>query len=120
MKTKILFVAFIAFVIGVLCSCERNEQVTQQRPILYVVNGSDYSANIYCDNHLVATAGAHNNSGEIMLTNTSVNLPVYVEAYFYDKKGDYAGKHMNWDYTFRWNHSYKMTLNNSKGKIEEL
>ena len=77
--------ALVALLAGTFSSCNK-DGVMGDYPILYVVNGTDYSANVYCDNRLVATAGAHNNSGKVVLSNTSVNLPVYVEAEFYDKK----------------------------------
>ena len=84
MKKQILLMAIIAMLVGTFSSCNR-DGVIGDYPVLYVVNGSDYSAKVYCDNYLVATAGAHNNSGKVALSNTSVNLPVYVEAVFYDK-----------------------------------
>ena len=112
MKKKILFVAILAILAGAFSSCNK-DGVLGNYPILYVVNGTDYSVNVYCDNRLVATAGAHNNSGKVELSNTSVNLPVYVEAEFYDKKGNRVGAYKWNNYYFQWNKSYKMTLTNS-------
>lgn len=122
MKHKILFMAFITFAIGILCSCNREESVKQDRPVLYVVNGTGYAVDVYCDNHLVASAGAHNNSGTVRLTNVSINLPVYVEADFYDKKGNFVHSYEWTKYYFRWNKTYKMTLTNSSSSsiISEL
>lgn len=118
MKNKILFMAFIALFVGTFSSCKKDEVISY--PNLYVVNGTNYSADVYCDNHLVATAGAHNNSGKVVLANTSVNLPVYVEVNFYDTKGTKVGAY-HWDsFSFRWNTSYKMTLTSSGGKLQEL
>lgn len=112
MKHKIFLMAIIAMLVGTFSSCNNNG-VVGNYPILYVVNGTDYPVNVYCDNRLVASAGAHNNSGKVVLSNTSVNLPVYVEAEFYDKKGNRVGAY-NWtNYYFQWNKSYKMTLTNS-------
>lgn len=88
-------------------------------PILYVVNASDYDAEILCDNHLVTFVAARNNSGKVELNNVSVNAPVYVEAYYYDK-GAYTGKHVSWNYYFKWNKSYKLTLTNTNGRLEPL
>ena len=112
MKKQILLMAIIAMLVGTFSSCNR-DGVIGDYPVLYVVNGSDYSAKVYCDNYLVATAGAHNNSGKVVLLNTSVNLPVYVEAVFYDKNGSRVGGYKWNNYYFRWNQSYKMTLTNS-------
>ena len=120
MKQKIILMALVALLAGIFSSCNKDGALGNY-PTLYVVNGSSYSANIYCDNLLVATAGAHNNSGRIDLTNTSINLPVYVEAYYYNSKGEYVGKHIAWEsFYFKWNKSYKITLNDSGGRIEEL
>ena len=122
MKHRILFIAFIAFVIGMFCSCNSKEQVTQELPILYVVNGTGYAVDVYCDNHLVASAGAHNNSGKVILSDVSINFPVYVEADFYDSKGNFHHSYEWTKYYFRWNKTYKMTLTNSSSSsiISEL
>lgn len=112
MKHKIILMALVALLVGTFSSCNK-DGVMGNYPILYVVNGTDYSVNVYCDNHLVATAGAHNNSGKVVLSNTSVNLPVYVEAEFYDKKGNRVGGYEWNNYYFQWNKSYKMTLTGS-------
>ena len=113
MKNKIVFMALLAIFAGVITSCNNEGTIGNEYPTLYVVNGTDYSVNVYCDNRLVATAGAHDNSGKTVLSNTSVNLPVFVEAEFYDKKGNRVGGY-NWNnYYFQWNRSYKMTLTNS-------
>ena len=77
MKHKFLLLALIAMLTGMFTSCNK-DGVLGNYPILYVVNGTDYSVNVFCDNLLVASAGAHNNSGKVELANTSVNLPVYV------------------------------------------
>jgi len=111
MKKRFLFVALFALLVGTFTSCER--VIENSYPILYVVNGTDYSVNVYCDNRLVASAGAHNNSGKTVLSNTSVNLPVYVEAEFYDNRGNTVGSYKWTNYYFQWNTSYKMTLTNS-------
>ena len=108
MKCKILLLALVAMLIGTLTSCNNDDY-----PILYVVNGTDYSVNVYCDNRFVTSADAHNNSGKVVLSNTSVNLPVYVEAEFYDSKGKKVRTYTWHDQYFRWNRSYKMTLTNS-------
>ncbi len=113
MKHRIFIMAMIALFMGTLCSCEKNEQVTKNLPVLYVVNGTGYSVNVYCDNHLVTSAGAHDNSGKVVLTNVSINIPVYVEAKFYDSKGKLVTGY-NWNsFYFEWNKSYKMTLTTS-------
>ena len=119
MKHKIIFLALVALFVGTFSSCNK-DGVIGNYPILYVVNGSDYKVNVYCDNLLVATAGAHNNSGAIQLSNTSINLPVYVEAEFYDSKNKYVGRYSWNSYYFSWNKSYKMTLNNSGGTMTQL
>ena len=98
--------------LGGFTSCNR-DGVIGDYPILYVVNGTDYSVNVFCDNLLVASAGAHNNSGKVELANTSVNLPVYVEAVFFDNKGKKVHAYEWSNYYFQWNKSYKMTLTNS-------
>ena len=119
MKRKLILMALFAILLGSFTSCN-NEGVGGNYPILYVVNGSDYKVNVYCDNLLVATASSHNNSGAVKLSNTSINLPVYIEAEFYNAKSNYVG-HYTWNsYYFKWNKSYKMTLTNSGGTITEL
>jgi len=119
MKNKIFVMAFVALIIGTFSSCKK-DQVQDNYPILYVVNGTDYSVEVYCDNHFVATAEAHNNSGKVELSNISINLPVYVEAEFYDKKGNRV-RGYEWNkYYFRWDKSYKMTLTNSSGTMTQL
>ena len=120
MKKRFLLFVLCALVAGTFCSC--NDTFSKNYPILYVVNGTDYSAEVYCDNHLVATAGAHNNSGKVELNNTSINLPVFVEAEFYDNKGKRVGGYTWNSYHFSWNKSYKMTLANSSSSssLKEL
>ena len=119
MKQKLLLLALVAMLTGVFTSCNKEGDVGNY-PILYVVNGTDYAVNVYCDNILVASAGAHNNSGKVVLADISVNFPIYVEAEFYNTKGTgfYTYKWSN--YYFRWGKSYKMTLTNSKGTITQL
>jgi len=112
MKHKIILMAIIAMFAGTFSSCKKNRG-TDNYPILYVVNGTDYSINVYCDNYLVATAGAHSNSGRVELSNTSINFPVYVEAEFYDTKGNIVNVYKWNDYYFHWNKTYKMTLTTS-------
>lgn len=113
MKKKILFMAILAILAGMFSSCGNAFQ--NSYPILYVVNSSDYSANVYCDNHSVASVGAHNNSGKVVMDNVSVNLPVHVEVYFSN------GKKVTFEnYYFRWNTSYKLTLTNTNGRIQAL
>ena len=110
MKKKFFILVLFAAMLG-LSSC--GDMFKNSYPILYVVNSSDYSVNVYCDNHPVASVSAHNNSGKVELDNVSINLPVYVEAIFYDSKGKKVGGY-NWSSRyFRWNKSYKMTLTNS-------
>lgn len=121
MKRIFILMALVALLAGTFSSCNK-DGVMGDYPILYVVNGTDYSVNVYCDNRLVATASAHNNSGKIVLSSTSVNLPVYVEAEFYDKKGNRVGGYDWNNYYFQWNRSYKMTLtgSSSTSMITEL
>ena len=119
MKHKILLMALVALFIGTFSSCNLNGGAGNY-PILYVVNGTDYSVEVYCDNYLVATADAHNNSGKVVLANTSVNIPVYIEAEFYDKKGNRVTGYKWNNYYFRWNESYKMTLTNTGGTMTQL
>lgn len=121
MKHKIILLAILAMLTAMFSSCKK-ENMSGNYPVLYVVNGTDYAVDVYCDNHLVATAGAHNNSGGVTLSNISINLPVYVEAEFLDSKGKVVHNY-NWtNYYFRWNKSYKMTLttSSSTSKITEL
>ena len=113
MKHKLLFIAMLALFMGAFCSCDKKDQVTQNNPVLYVVNGTGYSVNVYCDNHLVTSAGAHNNSGKVVLSNVSINFPVYVEAEFYDSKGKVVNKYDWSNYYFQWNKTYKITLTTS-------
>lgn len=112
MKNKLILMAFIVIFAGIFSSCNKDGAVGNY-PILYVVNGTDYFVNVYCDNFLVGSARAHNNSGKVVLSNTSVNLPVYVEAEFYDNNGKIVGSYSWNNYYFQWNNSYKMTLTNS-------
>lgn len=112
MKHKIILMALIAILTGAFSSCKKNETVGKF-PILYVVNGTDYSVDIYCDNRLVTSAGAHNNSGDVKLSNTSINVPVYVEAEFYDNKGQRVRSYTWNNFYFQWDKTYKMTLTNS-------
>ena len=118
MKTKILILSILTLLTCTFTACNKDGGFGNY-PILYVVNASDYSVKVYCDNLLVTSVNAHNNSGKVVLSNTSVNLPVYVEANYYNAKGQKA-MHNSWNVYFRWNKSYKMTLNNSVGSIEEL
>jgi hypothetical protein len=112
MKHKIIIWVFVALFGGLLNSCKLANPDLKV-PVLYVVNGTNYAVNIYCDNILVASTNAHGNSGKIELNNTGINVPVYVEAEFYDNKGNVISAY-NWsNYYFRWNKSYKMTLTNS-------
>lgn len=123
MKHKFLVLALLALILGSFNSCKKDAGSNDypiDYPILYVVNGSDYKVNVYCDNLLVATAGAHYNSGAVKLSNTSINLPVYVEAEFYDSNNNYIGCYKWNDYYFRWNKLYKMTLTNSGGTITQI
>ena len=118
MKRKFILFALLALLSGMFSSC--NDAFSKNYPILYVVNGTDYSVNVYCDNLLVATAGAHNNSGKVELSDTSINLPVYVEVDYFDSKGTKVCKiHWN-DYYFKWNTSYKMTLTGTSGTIQKI
>lgn len=111
MKHKIIFGVLLAMLAVAFSSC-KNEG-TLNYPILYVVNSTDYTAKVYCDNRLVTTVGARNNSGKVTLSNTSVNLPVYVEAVFYNSSGSKVHSY-NWpNYYFQFNKSYKMTLTTS-------
>lgn len=111
MKKKFILFTLLALLAGTFCSCDKNG--TSNYPILYVVNGTNYTVDVYCDNHLVASVGAHNNSGAVKLNNVSVNLPVYVEADFFDSKGSRVGGYTWNNYYFKWDKSYKMTLTNS-------
>ena len=111
MKHKIFLIAFVILLAGSFTSCDND--LKRDYPILYVVNGTDYSVDVYCDNFFVVSVGAHDNSDKVELSNTSINLPVYVEADFYDSKGKKVNGY-NWsNQYFRWNRSYKMTLTNS-------
>lgn len=113
MKKKILFMAILTMLVGMFSSCGGSLQ--NSYPILYVVNSSDYSASVYCDNLCVTSVGARNNSGKVVLDDVSVNLPVHVEVYFSN------GKKVTFDnYYFRWNTSYKLTLTNTNGRIQAL
>jgi uncharacterized protein YcfL len=120
MKHKIFLMAIVAVLLGAFCSCSTKESETLNRPVLYVVNGSNYSVEVYCDNHLVATARAHNNSGGIRLSNVSINIPVYVEVYYYDSKGKYQGNLSFDNYYFKWNSSYKLTINGTHGTLQQI
>ena len=118
MKNKLLLLGFLVLMTCAFTACDNNGERLGTKPILYVVNGSDYSVDVYCDNYLVASTGAHSNSGKVVLTNTSINLPVFVEALYFDKKGNQVFK-LTWnDYIFKWDTSYKMTLQNKKGQIQ--
>lgn len=112
MKQKIIFMAIIAILVGAFTSCKKDKNENND-PILYVVNGTDYYVDVYCDNSLVVSVGAHKNSGKVKLVDTSVNLPVFVEAEFYDQKGNRVFGYDWTNYYFKWNKSYKMTLTSS-------
>lgn len=116
MKRKFIILAFFAALLG-FSSCN---SLQPSYPVLYVVNTSDYSVEVYCDNHFVTAASAHNNSGQTTLDNVSINLPVYVELYYYDKKGNYVGKGKWENYYFRWDKTYKMTITNSGATLLQL
>ena len=105
----IMLLAFVVLFVGTFGSCK----IENNYPVLYVVNGTDYDVNVYCDNRLVTSAYAHDNSGKVELSNTSVNLPVYVEAEFYDNKGKRITTYKWNNFYFKWNKSYKMTLTSS-------
>lgn len=118
MKRSILVLSFFAFLAIMLTSCKKEDFM--KAPILYVVNSTDYRANVYCDNLLVASVKAKNNSGKIILEDTSVNLPVYIEVDFLDSKGKTI-HNISWDnYYFSWNKSYKMTLKNTTSTLRVL
>lgn len=116
MKRKFIILALFVALLG-LSSCN---SLQPSCPILYVVNASDYSVEVYCDNLFVTAAGAHNNSGAITLSNVSINLPVYVEMRYYDKNGNYAGNGKWENYYFRWDKTYKITVTNSGSTITQL
>ena len=117
MKRKIFFVALLAILIGTLTSCGKEELA---RPVLYVVNSSNYDAYVYCDNRLVTKTPSYENSGKIIMDNVSINFPVHVKISLYDTKGNYAGE-VSWsNYYFSWNTSYKITITNSKSTITEI
>ena len=117
MKKNVFILALLTTLLG-FTSCISEPEMN--RPDLYVVNGSDYSVQVYCDNHLVTTASAHSNSGRTPLIDVSINIPVFVEAKFYDKKGEYVGRYSWNNYYFTWNASYKMTLQNSGGQLTQF
>lgn len=118
MKKKLLLMALLTLLVGTFTSCERF--IENNLPVLYVVNGADYAAKVYCDNWPIANVSSHNNSGKIILTDVSINLPVLVEVYFY-KNGSYINKKIAWeDYYFKLGKSYKMTLTNSGGSLQPL
>ncbi|MBQ9297231.1 MAG: hypothetical protein IJ204_08585 [Paludibacteraceae bacterium] len=118
MKNKIRLFALLALMMGIFCSC--NNTFERSFPILYVVNSTDYTVRVYCDNLPVATAGARNNSGAVELSDTSVNIPVYVETVFYDSKGNKI-RSVSWsNYYFKWNSSYKMTINSSGATLQRI
>lgn len=117
MKKKILFAALLALLVGTFTSCE--SMIRNSYPVLYVVNSTDYTAKVYCDNYPVAIVNPRNNSGKVVLDEVSVNLPVLVEVYFY-KNGSYVKKWIWEDYYFKWDKSYKMTLTSSNGTIQQL
>ena len=116
MKRKFFVLALFAALLG-LSACSN---LQPNYPEMYVVNGSDYSVEVYCDNHFVTAASAHNNSGQTTLDNVSINLPVYVELYHYDTKGNYVRKLIWENYYFRWDKTYKMTITNSGATLLQL
>jgi len=119
MKTKFLIFGIVALLSCCFTACNKDGGLGNY-PILYVVNASDYSAKVYCDNLLVTSVDARNNSGKVVLSRTSVNLPVYVEVNFYNNKGENIRRSSLNNVYFRWNKSYKITLNNTQSGIEEL
>lgn len=111
MKHKIILLAMLAMLVGTFSSCDGNG--VDNYPSLYVVNGTDYAVNVYCDNQLVVAAWEHNNSETVVLSNISVNSPIYVTAEFYDTAGNIVDRYEWSDYYFQWNKTYKMTLTSS-------
>ncbi len=108
---KFLLMAFFAMVMGTFYSCKSKEE--QNYPILYVVNGTSYYAEVYCDNRFVLSANAHENSRGVRLSNTSINFPVYVEVMFFNANGKMVNAYHWSEYYFNWNKNYKMTLTTS-------
>ncbi|MBQ7632320.1 MAG: hypothetical protein IJS82_06150 [Paludibacteraceae bacterium] len=115
MKKKFFWMALMALMLG-LSSC-KNE--TLNYPVMYIVNASDYSAKISCDNKLITTVAAHKNIQELMNT-VSINLPVYIEVEFLDSKGNRVKRYTWENYYFGWNSTYKMTLQNSGCTLQKL
>lgn len=122
MKKKLFIMALVAVLFGSLSSCSSSVEKSMEKsyPILYVVNSSDYTIQFYCDNQKVATTSAHNNSGAITLSSVSINLPVFVEVYYYDNKGNYVNRTEGDDYQFHWNKSYKLTVHNKGMSLQQL
>lgn len=113
MKKNFLILAVLAILTGMFSSC--GNALQGNYPILYVVNSSNYSVNVYCDNYPVVSVGPRNNSGKVVLDGVSVNLPVYVEVYFSN------GSKVTFDnYYFGWNTSYKLTLTNTNARMQAL
>lgn len=117
MKNKIFFMALVAILSFTFSSCSKTEL---NYPAFYVVNSSNYLADVYCDNHFITTTTAHGNSGKVVMNNVSINLPVLVEVYFYDSKHNYVGK-VNWkNYYFKWNKNYKLTIfSSSQAQLQQ-
>ena len=122
MKRFLFIMALVAALLGTFSSCTSpvDKSMEKSYPILYVVNSSDYTIQFYCDNRKVATTSAHANSGAITLSNISINLPVFVEVYYYDKKGNYVSRTEGDDFQFRWNKTYKLTVHNKGMSLQSL
>lgn len=115
MKKKFFWMALVALLMA-MSSCN-NEPLNY--PVMYIVNASDYSVKVNCDNNPVVTVGQNSNT-KVQLSNVSVNLPVFVEVEYFDSKGNRV-KRYTWDsYYFSWNTAYKMTLKNTGGTLQKL
>ena len=116
MKKFLFFLAAALFLSVSFTSCYHGG-VIGDYPIMYIVNGSDYAVEVYCDNHFIAATAAHSNSEKVRLTALPMHAPIYIEVLYYNDKKELVDER-TWDnYYFRWSRAYKMIIS-AKGSAQ--
>lgn len=109
MKKILFFLAVVTVLTLSFTSCYMGG-VIGDYPIMYIVNGSDYAVEVYCDNHFIAATKAHTNSGKVRLSALPMHAPIYIEVLYYNDKKELVDER-TWDnYYFRWSRAYKMII----------